>query len=99
MLIFVYFHCNLFIIVMSKSSSRYSTLENLFSSKLRVRVLKFLFRNYPINIGAKELARRIQESPQVVKQEIKDLQRMGLIKKHNCHENKEENQKSRKSSA
>jgi len=66
---------------MSKDRARYPILENLFNSKVRVKVLKFLFRNYPMNIGAGDLARRIQESPGVVRKEMKELQKMGLINK------------------
>ncbi len=56
-------------------------LEHLFSSRVRVRTLKFLFRNYPVNFGLKELAKRVQETPEEVRKEIKILDKIGLIKK------------------
>ena len=61
--------------------AQYSILENLFNSKIRIKVLKFLFRNYPINIGAGDLAERIQENPGDVREEMRELQKIGLINK------------------
>lgn len=66
---------------MSKGYSEQRILENLFNSRTRIKILKFLFRNYPINIGARDLARRIQEPSEVVQKEIKDLQKIGLLKR------------------
>ena len=66
---------------MSKNANNAEILEDLFSSRLRVKVLKFLFRNYPVDFGSKELADRIQESSDAIKGEIKSLESMGLIKK------------------
>ena len=66
---------------MSKGKSQNPVLENLFKSKIRVKVLKFLFRNYPANVGIRDLAKRIQESVEVTKHELKDLEKMGLINK------------------
>lgn len=56
-------------------------LDNLFGSKTRVKLLKFMFRNYPADFTAGEIARRIQESPVVTKQEILLLKTIGLIKR------------------
>ena len=67
---------------MSKNKKYYPVLENLFGSKIRVKTLKFLFRNYPTPVGVRELAVRIQESPSVVKKELAVMQRIGLIKKY-----------------
>jgi len=66
---------------MSKSPNSLPVLENLFNSKLRIKVLKFLFRNYPGRIGARDLAKRIQESSGLVIREIKNLEKIGLIKR------------------
>lgn len=66
---------------MSKDQVQYPILENLFNSKIRVKVLKFLFRNYPVNIGARDLADRIQEAPENVRKEMKELEKMGLVNK------------------
>lgn len=66
---------------MSKGANPYLILDNLFNSKVRTKVLKFLFRNYPVNFGVKELARRVQELPEVVKKEVKVLKKIGLVRK------------------
>lgn len=67
---------------MSKSNkfARYS-LDSLFGSKTRVKILKFLFRNYPNDFDAKDLASRIQESGSTVKKEIDLLMDIKLIKR------------------
>ena len=65
---------------MSKSSNPL-ILDNLFNSRIRVKVLKFLFRNYPVDFGCRELAGRIQEPSWAIKKEIKNLEKIGLIKK------------------
>ncbi len=56
-------------------------LDNLFGSKIRVKVLKFLFRNYPADFGVRELAQRIQESYPATKKEIQLLREIHVIKK------------------
>jgi len=66
---------------MSKPQKPYLVLENLFNSKVRVKMLKFFFRSYPVNAGIRDLSKRIQEPLAAVKKEIKDLERIGLIKK------------------
>jgi predicted transcriptional regulator len=58
-----------------------NVLDNLFSSRVRVKVLKFLFRNYPADFDMKSLADRIQEPIAVVKKEIETLREIGLVKK------------------
>lgn len=65
---------------MSKSTNPHLALENLFGSKLRVKILKFLFRNYPSKAGVRDLAKRVQEPYEAVKKEMKLLERMGLVK-------------------
>jgi len=65
----------------NSAGNKYPILENLFGSRLRIKVLKFLFRNYPLNVELRELARRVQEPLILVKQEIGNLEKMGLIKK------------------
>lgn len=57
------------------------TLDNLFGSKVRVKILKFLFRNYPASIDIQTLAQRTQESPRVVRQEVEVLRSIKLLKK------------------
>jgi predicted transcriptional regulator len=66
---------------MSKVKSQHMVLEGLFNSKIRVKVLKFLFRNYPANIGVYDLAKRVQEPIGLIKHELRDLEEIGLINK------------------
>ncbi|OGN06374.1 MAG: hypothetical protein A2750_03910 [Candidatus Yanofskybacteria bacterium RIFCSPHIGHO2_01_FULL_45_42] len=56
-------------------------LDNLFNSHARVKILKFLFRNYPNEFNVGELARRIQETYRVTKKEIGNLEELGLVYK------------------
>jgi len=66
---------------MSKNANNQLVLDSLFNSRIRVKVLKFLFRNYPVDFGVRELAGRIQEPLDVIKKEVGSLQRVGLVKK------------------
>ncbi len=56
-------------------------LDNLFGSKVRVKLLKFLYRNHPGEFTMGELARRIQESPTETKRELEILREIELLKK------------------
>lgn len=56
-------------------------LDNLFGSKIRVKILKFLFRNYPADFTVKEIAQRIQEAPQATREEIEALRAMTIVRK------------------
>ncbi len=56
-------------------------LDNLFGSKIRVKILKFLFRNYPADFTIGDLASRIQESYGATKKEIEDLSGFRLVRK------------------
>ncbi len=56
-------------------------LDNLFDSRIRVKILKFLFRNYPIDFAVGDLARRIQENYGATKREVESLGKLRLIKK------------------
>ncbi|OGN34793.1 MAG: hypothetical protein A3I39_00170 [Candidatus Yanofskybacteria bacterium RIFCSPLOWO2_02_FULL_47_9b] len=56
-------------------------LDNLFGSKVRVKVLKFLFRNYPADFSIKEISQRIQETPLETKKEIDLLKEILVVKK------------------
>ena len=57
-----------------------NTLELLFESKPRVKILKFLFRNNSASFTAVELASRIQEPAEIVRREILRLMEVGLLK-------------------
>lgn len=66
---------------MSKVKSQHLVLDGLFNSRPRIKVLKFLFRNYPANVGVYDLARRVQEPIELIKRELRDLENIGLINK------------------
>lgn len=68
---------------MSKTKSSYSdsVLMKIFNSKMRIKVLKFMFRNYPAGVGPRELAKRIQEPYEPVRLEMQTLEKIGLMKK------------------
>ena len=55
-------------------------LDNLFGSKLRVKVLKFLYRNYPSDFSVKEISQRIQEPLLDAKKEIDLLVSLRVLK-------------------
>ena len=55
-------------------------LDNLFGSKVRVKILKFLYRNFPADFSIREIAQRIQESPSVVKDELALLKTITIVK-------------------
>ncbi len=56
-------------------------LDNLFGSKIRVKLLKFLYRNYPADFSVREIAQRIQESPAETKKEMDLLKEIHAIKR------------------
>jgi predicted transcriptional regulator with HTH domain len=56
-------------------------LDNLFGSKVRLKMLKFLFRNYPNPVTVGRLSLIIQESPSAVRREIQMLREIRLLKK------------------
>ena len=58
-----------------------NVLDKLFGSRTRVKLLKFLFRNYPGNFSISELSKRIQEPFEETKKELDSLKTLGLIKK------------------
>lgn len=57
-----------------------NTLDNLFGSRVKVKILKNAFRNHPADFNISELSRRIQEPIQVVKKEVAILVKIGLIR-------------------
>ena len=56
-------------------------LENLFDSRARVRLLRFLFRNSDQSFTVKELVDRLQEDRQTVKKEVERFNEIGLLNK------------------
>lgn len=57
-----------------------STLELLFDSRARVKILKFLFRNAGTSFNVRDLSRRIQEQPATVRKEVRRFMEIGLLK-------------------
>ena len=56
-------------------------LDNLFGSKTRVKMLKYLFRNSPNSFSLNEIAKHIQEPLIEVKKEIRSLKEIGLVRR------------------
>ena len=54
-------------------------LENLLGSRVRVKLLKLLYRQYPTFFSLPELVKRIQEPSFIARRELKALQDIGLI--------------------
>lgn len=54
-------------------------LENLLGSRVRVKLLKLLYRQYPTMFVMKELVRRIQEPAFIARRELKALSDIGLV--------------------
>ena len=61
------------------------SLEVLFESKTRLKILKFLFRNYDNRYTFSEIVNHTQEEPQNVRKEIAKMKDINLI-----HEEKKE---------
>ena len=59
---------------MSKNS-----LEVLFESRTRLKILKFLFRNYGKNYTLREVVNHTQEDSGAVRREMERLKEIGLI--------------------
>ncbi|MDP4001758.1 MAG: archaellum operon transcriptional activator EarA family protein [bacterium] len=57
-------------------------LDNLFGSKVRVKILKFLYRNYPADFSVREIASRIQEKPQITKEELVLLKQITIVRQN-----------------
>lgn len=65
-------------------------LETLFNSRARVRLLRFLFRNYPKSFSTKELAERLQEDQKTLKKEIGQFEEIKLLARTKSKVNKAE---------
>ncbi len=57
-------------------------MEILLGSRIRVKVLKFLFRNYANDFSVAELSKRIQEQAAATKKEVQILNQIKLIRKN-----------------
>ncbi len=58
-----------------------NALDKLFGSRIRVKLLKFLFRNYPGDFSAQELSKRIQEPLEDINKELRLLGGLGVVRK------------------
>lgn len=57
------------------------TLEGLFESKIRAKVLKFFFRNTPGNFTVKDVVSTLRENRLLIKKELENLVSIGLLKR------------------
>ena len=60
-----------------------NALEILFESKARLKILKYLYRNYPSGYFYDEIVKHTQENSLVIRKEVKRLMDIGLIDKKN----------------
>lgn len=62
-----------------------SILDNLFGSRVRVKLLKLLYRQHPTTFTMSELVVRIQEPAFIARRELQILSDIGLVKKSKDH--------------
>ena len=55
------------------------SLEILFDSRTRLKILKFLFRNFPKSYTSREIVAHTQEYPADIRKELKKLQGISLV--------------------
>ncbi|MCC6404853.1 MAG: hypothetical protein IT405_00495 [Candidatus Yanofskybacteria bacterium] len=58
-----------------------SILDNLFGSRVRVKLLKLLYRQHPLALAMSDLVVRVQEPAFIVRRELVILQQIGLVRK------------------
>jgi hypothetical protein len=56
-------------------------LDNLFGSRVRVKLLKLLYRQHPTTFTMNELALRIQEPSFIARRELNVLREIGLVRR------------------
>jgi hypothetical protein len=56
-------------------------LDNLFGSRVRVKLLKLLYRQHPATFTMNELSVRIQEPSFIARRELNVLREIGLVKR------------------
>lgn len=59
----------------------YNVLDKLFGSRVRVKLLKLMYRNYPGDFSSKDLAKKIQETSEATRKELNFLAELGLVNK------------------
>ena len=65
-----------------------NALEVLFESRSRLKILKFLFRNFGKNYTLGEIVNHTQEDTGAVRREIQKLIEIGLMTKNQRHAKK-----------
>jgi len=58
-----------------------SILDNLFGSRVRVKLLKLLYRQHPLPLAMSELTVRVQEPSFIVRRELVLLQEIKLVRR------------------
>ena len=58
-----------------------SILDNLFGSRVRVKLLKLFYRQHPTTFSISELVIRVQEPAFIVRRELTVLQDVGMVKR------------------
>jgi hypothetical protein len=66
-----------------------SILDNLFGSRVRVKLLKLLYRQHPAMFTTTELAQRIQEPVFIARREIMGLRDIGMVAKQRSGKDRE----------
>ncbi len=56
-----------------------SILDNLFGSRIRVKILKLLYRQHPSSFTLAELVARVQEPVFIARREVKLLMDLGML--------------------
>ena len=56
-------------------------LDNLFGSRVRVKLLKLMYRQHPTTFNMSELSARIQEPSFIARRELDVLRDIGLVKR------------------
>lgn len=58
-----------------------SILDNLFGSRVRVKLLKLLYRQYPTTFSMSELVMRVQEPVFIVRRELAVIEDISMVKR------------------
>jgi len=58
-----------------------SILDNLFGSRVRVKLMKLMFRQHPVMFGMSDLVTRVQEPAFIIRRELASLMEVGLVRR------------------
>lgn len=67
-----------------------NALETLFESRARLKILKFLFRNFDHRYTFREIVKHTQEDPAQIRRELARLREINLIHEEEKKETKQE---------